>query len=235
MWQGYGFSRTLGAEGFPNGEAFRVGTMVPNVVFPRIFIRQTIGLGGEEETVEDDELHLAGKQDISRITLTVGKMSPKDIFDNNTYANDPRTQFMSWSLMANEAWDYPADSLGFTTGAAIEWNGPKWAWRYGLFQMPKVSNGLAQDQDYLQAWGMVTEFERRWAIDEHPGAVRLLGFLNRAHMGSYAEAVDNPALNGGHHANARVSLQIWLWIECRTGTCEGHRRVHAAGLERWPE
>ena len=196
MWQGFGFSKTLGVEGFPNGEAFRVGTKVPNVVFSRAFIRQTIGLGGDEETVEDDQLHLAGKQDVSRVTLTVGKLSVKDIFDNNAYANDPRTQFMSWALMANEAWDYPADSLGFTTGAAVELNQPKWTLRYGFFQMPRVSNGLAEDPSYLRAWGMVTEFERRWAVNEHPGTARVLAFLNRAHMGSYAETVDNPALNG---------------------------------------
>ena len=112
MWQGFGLSKTLGVEGFPNGEAFRLGTKVPNVNIARLSIRQTIGLGGEQEAIEDDPLHLAGKQDVSRITLTLGKISVKDIFDNNTYANDPRTQFMNWALMANEAWDYPADSLG---------------------------------------------------------------------------------------------------------------------------
>ncbi len=190
MWQGFGLSKTLGVEGFPNGEAFRLGTKVPNVTFARLFIRQTIGLGGEQETVEDDQLSLAGKQDVSRITLTLGKISAKDIFDNNAYANDPRTQFMNWGLMANEAWDYPADSLGYTTGFAVELNQPHWAVRYGFFQMPEVSNGMAQDQHYLEAWGMVTEFERRYTVNGHPGTVRLLAYLNSAHMGSYQEAVD---------------------------------------------
>jgi high affinity Mn2+ porin len=100
MWQGFGFSGTHGIEGFPNGEAFRLGTDVPNVTFARVFIRQTIGLGGEREAFEDGPLQLDGNQDISRITVTVGKFSAKDIFDNNTYANDPRTQFMNWGLMA---------------------------------------------------------------------------------------------------------------------------------------
>jgi high affinity Mn2+ porin len=179
-------------EGFPNGEAFRLGTEIPNVTIARLFIRQTIGLGGEQETVEDDQLHLGGKQDVSRITLTLGKFSAKDIFDNNTYANDPRTQFMNWGLMANEAWDYPADSLGFMTGFAAELNQPRWAVRYGFFQMPPVSNGMGIDQHYLEAWGMVTEFERRFTVNGHPGTVRLLGYLNSAHMGSYQEAVDSP-------------------------------------------
>ncbi len=196
LWQGFGFSHTLGAEGFPNGEAFRLGTLPPNVNFSRVFIRQTFGLGGEQEAIEDQALFLAGRQDVSRITVTVGKMSVKDIFDNNTYANDPRTQFLNWAFMANEAWDFPADSLGYTTGAAAEWNEAKWTTRYGFFQMPKESNGVAQDQNYLQAWGMVAELERRWAFGEHPGAARFLTFLNHAHMGSYEEVVDNPALGG---------------------------------------
>jgi high affinity Mn2+ porin len=122
-------------------------------------------------------------------------MSAKDIFDNNAYANDPRTQFMNWGLIANEAWDFPADSLGYETGLAAELNQPKWAVRYGFFQMPKVSNGMGQDQNYLEAWGMVAEFERRFAFQGHPGAVRLLAFLNQAHMGSYQATLDDPALN----------------------------------------
>jgi high affinity Mn2+ porin len=192
LWQGFGLSKTLGVEGFPNGEGFRLGTKVPSVTFARLFIRQTIGLGGEQETVEDDQLHLAGKQDISRVTLTLGKVSAKDIFDNNAYANDPRTQFMNWAFMANEAWDYPADSLGYMTGLAAELNQPNWAIRYGFFQMPRTSNGMAQDTHYLEAWAMVAEFERRYTLNRHPGTVRLLAYLNHANMGSYQAAVDSP-------------------------------------------
>ena len=192
MWQGFGLSKTVGAEGFSNGEAFRLGTDLPKAIIARLFIRQTIGLGGEQESVENDELHLAGVQDVSRITLTLGKFSAKDIFDNNAYANDPRTQFMNWGLMANEAWDYPADSLGYMTGIAVELNQPHWAVRYGFFQMPPVSNGMGTDPHYLEAWGMVTEFERRYAVNGHPGAVRFLAYLNSAHMGSYQAALDSP-------------------------------------------
>ncbi|HWH69025.1 MAG TPA: carbohydrate porin, partial [Candidatus Sulfotelmatobacter sp.] len=192
LWQGFGLSKTLGVEGFPNGEAFRVGTDIPNVNCARLFLRQTFGLGGEQETLEDGPLQLAGKQDVSRLTLTVGRFSAKDIFDSNAYANDARTQFLNWGLMANEAWDYPADSLGFTTGLAAELNQPNWALRYGFFQVPHTANGLAQDPHYLEAWGMVVEVERRFAFREHPGAVRLLSYLNRAHMGSFQEALNTP-------------------------------------------
>jgi high affinity Mn2+ porin len=119
-------------------------------------------------------------------------MSVKDIFDNNAYANDPRTQFMNWAFMANEAWDYPADSLGFMTGFAAELYQPNWAVRYGFFQMPRSSNGTALDMNFLKAWGMVLELERRYVFNGHPGAVRMLSFLNQAHMGSYQAAIETP-------------------------------------------
>ncbi len=105
MWQGLGFSDTRGIEAFPNGEAFRLGDMVPNVNFSRIFLRQTIGLGADEEAVGDAALQLAGPQPLPRLTITLGRFSAKDVFDNNAYANDSRTQFMNWAFMANEAWD----------------------------------------------------------------------------------------------------------------------------------
>ena len=204
MYQGFGVNNTLGVEGFPNGEAFRLGTAVPNGTISRLFIRQTIGLGGEQEDVPDDQLTLARKQDISRITLTIGRFSVKDIFDNNAYANDPRSQFMNWALMANEAWDYPADALGYTTGLAVELNQPDWTLRYGFFQVPRFSNSLtaedrifkwpydnsAQDGPLLDTWGMVTELERRYTIQDHPGVIRFLAYLNRANMGSYQAAVN---------------------------------------------
>ena len=192
-WQGFGFNHTLGMEAFPNAEAYKVGNQAGNVAPVRVFIRQTIGLGGDQEPVADDALHLGGRQDISRITLTVGQMSVLDVFDQNSYAGDPTTQFLNWALVGNEGWDYPANSLGYITGFAAELNQPNWTARYGFFQMPRVSNGMAEDYAFLDAWGMVTELERRFAIHDHPGAVRWLAFLNRAHMGSYAEADDNPA------------------------------------------
>src|SRR5665213_2547747 len=206
MWQGFGLGNTFGAEGFPNGEAFKLGTGVPSGTIARLFIRQSIGFDGEQEDVPDDQLTLAVKQDISRLTITVGRFSAKDVFDNNAYANDPRTQFMNWSLMANEAWDYPADALGYTTGIAVELNQPVWTLRYGFFQLASVPNGLtaedqflkwphdgsAKDGSFLHSWGMVTELERRYTFSGHPGVIRFLAYLNHTDMGSYQEAIDNP-------------------------------------------
>jgi high affinity Mn2+ porin len=232
VWQGFGLSRTEGIEAFPNGEAYRLGTQAPNITPARAFIRQTINLGGEEETVNDDQLTLAGKQDVSRITLTLGQISVLDIFDNNTYAHDPRTQFMNWAFVGNEAWDYPANSLGYMTGFAAELNEPGWALRYGFFQMPRVANGMAEDERFLAAWGMVTELERRYAINDHPGAIRFLAYLNQARMGSYAEALSGPGANiaftradrdkYGFTLNWEQEIATNIGVFSRLGWSDGH-------------
>ncbi len=209
IWQGFGLGNTVGIDAFPNGEAYKIGTAFPRMNIARVFIRQTIGLGSEQEDVPDDELTLAGKRPVSRVTLTIGRFSAKDIFDNNSYANDPRTQFMNWALMANAAWDYPSDALGYTTGLAIELNRPKWALRYGFFQVPGFRNGFtaedllftlpsassAGDGQFWRSWGMVAEFERRYGINAHAGAIRFLAYLNQAHMGSYQAALSAPEVN----------------------------------------
>lgn len=200
MWEGFGLSQTFGVEAFPNADAYKAGTTIPDFSFAHLFIRQTIGLGGEQEDVADDQMTLAGKQDISRLTFTLGRLSPADIFDKNTYAGDPHTQFLNWAAVTNITWDYPADQIGYTTGLAIEFNQPDWTYRYGFFQMPSVQNGFTADDRILTwpgagadgpfflSWGMMSEIEHRYKINGHPGAVRLQAWINEADMASYATA-----------------------------------------------
>lgn len=175
-WQGFGLHNTLGIDDFPNGQAYKAGTTYPRLNLAQLFIRQTIGLGGEEESAPDDELTLAGREDVSRFSLTIGRFAVISIFDQNDYADDPNTQFMNWAFITNAAWDYPADALGYTTGVAFELNQPKWALRYGFFQIEGVANTwtaedalfikpgyqdiTAGDGAIFKAWGMVAELER---------------------------------------------------------------------------
>ncbi len=208
MWQGFGINNVLGIEGFPSGEAYRIGTKVPNGTFARFFIRQTIGLGGAQEDVADDQFTLPGKQDISRLTITLGRISAADIFDTNAYANDARTQFMNRSFVKKNAWDYPADVIGYDTGLAVELNQPKWTLRYGFFQVPSMQNSFTEDDQiftwphnssghdgpFFRSWAMVWEFERRYSSKTHPGAIRFLAYVNRANMFSYSGAI--PILRG---------------------------------------
>lgn len=201
-WQGFGLNNTLGIEAFPNAEAYRAGTSYPNAMISRLFIRQTINLGGNTESIDDDAQHLAGRQNTSRLTFTIGRMSVTDIFDNNTYANDPRTQFMNWAFVADEAWDYAADDVGYTTGFAVELNERHWALRYGFFQMPGVQNqltaddkifewpdgGTGSDGKFFESWDMPAELEYYYG-SAHPGKIRLLAYLNEADMATYAAAI----------------------------------------------
>jgi len=192
MWEGYGISNALGMAGFPNGEAFRKGTAAPNGNIARAFIRQSFGIGSEMEDASSGSLFLKGRQHVNRLTVTLGRFGAKDIFDGNAYANDARTQFMNWSLMANGAWDYPADSLGFTTGGAAELYLHDWVLRYGFFQVPNVANGISMDPHIWKAWAQVLELEHKHKIGSHPGAVRFLVYANRASMGSFQQTLNNP-------------------------------------------
>ena len=149
LWQGFGLSNDKGIEAFPNGDAFKLGTKTPYFMFAHLFIRETIGFGGKREPVPDGPLTLAGEQDISRLTFTIGRFSPTDMFDYNAYAQDSHAQFMNWAMITNLAWDFPADGVGFTTGLAVELNQPKWALRYGFFQVPSMQNAFTADDQIL--------------------------------------------------------------------------------------
>jgi high affinity Mn2+ porin len=249
MWQGFGLAGTFGIEDFTSGEAYKVGTATPHATIARAFIRQTVGLGGGQENVLDDPITLAGKQEVSRLTLTIGRFSAKDIFDNNTYANDPRKQFMNWALVANVTWDYAADALGYTTGIAMELHQPKWALRYGFFQVPHIKNNFTAEGQYLiwpgessggdgavfRAWAMAAEYERRYSIHSHPGAVRFLSWVNQIRMGSYQAALAFPGTDiaatrayrreYGFGLNAEQEIAKNIGVFSRLGWNDGHNEA----------
>jgi high affinity Mn2+ porin len=184
--QGFGVGGTLGLAGFPNGEAQKAGGEYPEIRAQRYFFRQTFGLGGEQETVEDGPNQLAGKRDIDRVTLTVGRFAVGDIFDANAYAHDPRADFMNWALWSSAAYDFPADLPGYTRGVVAELNQKRWAVRAGFFQVPEEPNS---DVLVFKTGGAVVEFEERHTIFEQRGTIRLGVFGNRGNTGNYREAL----------------------------------------------
>ena len=191
--QGTGLSQTLGIAAFPNGEATRADTIVPEITLARLLLRQTIDLGGEEESVAADPLHFAGTRQSTHLILTFGKLAAPDIFDDNRYSHDPRTQFLNWALMENGAWDYPADTKGYTIGGVIELATGPFSFRYGGFMEPKDANGPNLDWTIKNAWGHTVELEGSYALGGRPGVARLLGFVNRSNAGSYVAALgQNP-------------------------------------------
>ena len=187
--QGFGLSGTFGVAGFPSAEAYKVGDSYPYARIPRAFLRQTIDLGGDLQKVDAGFNQFAGTQTADRLVLTVGKFSVVDIFDKNKYANDPRNDFLNWTAVNTGAFDYAADAWAFTYGGAAEWYTGQWTFRAGVFDGPVVPNSTDLDPSFGQ-FQMVGEIERRYSLGDQPGKVAVTGFLTRARMGNFQDAVD---------------------------------------------
>lgn len=187
---GQGVSQVLGLAGAPNGEIFRVDSPELKVSLARFFLRQGWDLGGGTEPVAADQNQLAGTHARRRVVVTAGKLALGDIFDANAYAHDPRTQFLNWSLMDTSSWDYPADTRGYSWGAAFELYWDDWAFRAGSFMVPTTANGMYFDHEASRAHGDVIEIEHDHEIGGRAGHVRVLGYANHARMGRYRQALE---------------------------------------------
>ena len=197
--QGFGLGGTLGLAGFPNGEAQKAGAEYPKIRPQRYYLKQTFGLGGEQEDVADGPNQLPGKRDIDRVTLIVGRFAVGDFFDNNSYAHDSRADFMNWAIWASGAFDFPADLPGFTRGAVVELNRKDWAVRAGLFEVPEARNS---DVLAFKTGGTVVELEERYAVMDHPGKLRLGAFANSGNTGNYRQALAIEAADPALDINA---------------------------------
>jgi len=255
---GKGLSTTQGVAGFPNGEIYRVDTPRPRFNLARCFIRQTWGLGGGRDPLGNEQNQIPGSIDTRRIVLTVGKFSLIDVFDDNTYSHDARSQFLNWALMDNGAWDFAADTRGYTYGFALELNDRRWAVRFASVMVPKDANGMALDTRIANARADNLELEHRHEFKGHPGALRLMGFMNHAHMGNYRTTIDTPvfqmditksrsySLKYGFGLNAEQEVAKDIGVFVRYGWNDAHTetwafteidRTGSAGLsvkgERW--
>ncbi|WP_051213064.1 carbohydrate porin [Rubritepida flocculans] len=185
--RGFGLSNATGIAAFPNNEAFRLGSREPTFFVPRLFLRQTIALSGETVPNEDDPLRFNAPLPRERITITAGKFSAWDIFDDNRYAHDPRTQFLNWALVGGAAFDYVADARGWTEGLALEWDNGAWGVRLGAFRVARRVNGLFLDPAITRAWQALAQLDRFYEIGGRPGALRITYGASRARMSSWSE------------------------------------------------
>ena len=188
MDQGFGLSGTFGVAAFPSAEAYKVGAAHPYGRLHRLFFRQTFDLGGEEQTVEGQANQLAGSRSSDNLILTLGKFSVTDIFDTNSYAHDPRGDFLNWAIVDAGAYDYAADAWAYTYGGAAEWNIGAWTLRGGLFDMSRLPNSTQLETGFGQ-FELVSELERRITLFGQGGKIKLLGFVNRGRMGAYKDAL----------------------------------------------
>ncbi|HEY1219868.1 MAG: carbohydrate porin [Bryobacteraceae bacterium] len=193
---GKGFSGVSGIANPPNGELPRVATATPKPYLARLFMAHDFAFGADREQVESDANQLAGARPVTRYSIYAGRFSLTDYFDNNEYTHDPRQQFMAWGVMYNGAWDYPADTRGYTWGLVQELHTHNWAFRYAIAAEPRVANGSQFDRRLFRDHGHTGEVERRYSLGDHAGTVRLMGFANRADSGTYATALRLATENG---------------------------------------
>jgi high affinity Mn2+ porin len=193
---GKGFSGVNGIANQPNGEIPRVATAEPKPYIARLLIQHDFGFGSAREHQESDENQLGGERPVNRYSIYAGRFTVTDYLDNNNYSHDPRAQFMAWGVMYNGAWDYPADTRGYTWGIVQEANTRNWSFRYGIVAEPKVANGQQFDRRLFRDHGQVWEAERRYSWRNRAGAFRLLAYDNREQGGNYGQALALAAKTG---------------------------------------
>ena len=195
MAKGKGISRVTGLGGLTNGDVIRQGSadLGTGPYIARAFLRYSRQIGSDSILLTRQPDQVPGWTGTRRLEIVAGKLAASDLFDVNRYANGTRVQFLNWGLFQNTAWDFAADTRGFTNGVAVGYLTPRWSLRVGSFQMPTAANGNVFDGDLGRARGDNLELTvlpgRRGTV------VRLLAYENHARMGSYRAAI--AAAQGG--------------------------------------
>jgi high affinity Mn2+ porin len=213
--QGFGLADTHGAAGFPSGESYKLGASYPYARLQRYFVRQTINLGGDSQKIDADINQFEQSVTANRLVLTVGKFSIVDVFDTNKYANNPKSDFMNWSLINAGTFDYAGDAWGYSYGATAEWYQGDWTLRGGVFDMSAVP---AEAAGSAPAYGLdptfeqvqwLAELERRYQFMGQPGAIKVTGFLTRGRMANFQDAVDLSLMTGMAVDDAVAALRVY--------------------------
>ena len=196
MFKGEGISGATGLGGLTNGDIIRSGvaSLGKRPYVARTFLRWTFPLGDQTKHIDRGQDQLPGDEAVQHIEIKLGLMAVNDDFDKNRYADATRTQFMNWSLWNNTAWDFAADTRGYTDGLMIGWIMSGWSLRYGIYRMPTQANGQALEESLNVASGQQLELTLQPKPDGW--ALRFLGFYNTASMGIYRQAIELAELTG---------------------------------------
>ena len=195
-FMGAGVSGATGLAGLTNGDVVREGAQnLPKEFYiARLFARFMLPLGTQVERVERGQDQMPGTEALQRLELKVGRMAVPDDFDKNRYAGAARTQFLNWSLWDNTAWDYAANTRGYTDGIVLGYLSPAWSLRYGIYRMPMLANAQPLERSLSVARGENLELTLSpWPTGT---VVRLLGYRNTARMGDYEQALASAAATG---------------------------------------
>ena len=196
MIRGSGISHASGLGAVTNGDVLRQGSvdLGNGPYIARAFARWTLPLASAlRDTIAAGPDALPGTVSARRVEITGGKFAATDVVDLNRYANSTRTQFLDWVLFNNGAWDYAADTRGYSNGVTAAWINPDWTLRAGSFQMPTFANGNRFDGDLANARGDNVELTVAAPRD---ATVRVLAYINHARMGRYAVATSTGIATG---------------------------------------
>jgi high affinity Mn2+ porin len=242
---GHGIGEALGLAGFTNLDVVRNPQLSKAPYVARLMWHQVIPLSRKKSAAERTPLSLFKELPERRLEIRFGKFSLVDFFDVNTYGADSNFQFMNWTVDDNGAYDYAADTRGYTFAAMLEYDDRHWSVRFAEALMPKVANGIHLDADLGRAHSENVEFELRRAVVLHrEGVLRLLGFSNEANMGSYRVAISDflagrtttPDVTAhplqtttkyGFGVNLEQPLNDWAGIFGRWGWNEGQHETYA--------
>jgi len=187
---GRGFSSTTGIAAFPNGEIYRVGNPIPQAYIARGYFQQSFALHGSHDTLmADDQNQVTQYLPTKRITISAGKFSLADFYDNNAYSHDARSQFMNWVLMDNGAWDYPANTRGYTYGLVVQLIEPTWYINFSDAMEPLQANGPVMDPNITKTFGLTLETGFTFKAGKQTGALSLLLFMNQNRAPYYSNAI----------------------------------------------
>jgi high affinity Mn2+ porin len=188
---GQGLSTALGLAGFSNLDVVRNPTLSQKPYVARAMFHKVIALS--KERIENDRgpLSTFTEAPAKRLDIRAGKFGTVDFFDVNSVGSDSHMQFMNWSVDNNGAYDFAADTRGYTWGAIVEYQDRRWAFRFGEALMPTVANGLNMEWNLSRAHSENFEFElRRGFLPKKPGVIRVLSYQNYANMGRYRDAIN---------------------------------------------
>ncbi|HMF98672.1 MAG TPA: carbohydrate porin, partial [Vicinamibacterales bacterium] len=184
---GHGISDALGLAGFTNLDVVRNPDLGATPYLARAMIHVSIPLTSETASASRGPFTLAPTVPVRRLDIRAGKLGIVDFFDVNAVGSDSHLQFTNWAVDNNGAYDYAADTRGYTYGLIVEYITPRWSIRGAEALMPTVANGIDLDWHLAQSRGENVEVE----LHEWPRLVlRLVGYANHANMGSYEEAID---------------------------------------------
>ena len=242
---GHGIGEALGLAGFTNLDVVRNPLLSKAPYIGRLMWHQVIPLSRKKSPAERTPLSLFTQLPERRLEIRFGKFSLVDFFDLNTYGTDSNFQFMNWTVDNNGAYDYAADTRGYTFAAMVEYDDRNWAVRFAEALMPKVANGINLDADLGRARSENLEVELRRSLLLHrEGVLRLLGYSNHANMGIYRVAIANyladetptPEITAhqlqtttkyGFGINLEQPLNDWAGLFARWGWNEGEHESYA--------